>query len=153
MIPGSVSASRLSALKLSQRRSVAGRNPVLRGNYLPHRLLQHTQSFTLQLNLPILHANGTHELIRCCFSVLHENLHRLPLSSFVRWHLLFFLSLAGSPAPSYWASVMNFLWMFACASVCGGPSAASIAISAAAGVIVPQWLQCRRGKGKKHIIW
>lgn len=27
-----------------------------------------------------------------------------------------------------------------------GPSAASIAISAAAGVIVPQWLQCRREK-------
>lgn len=153
MIPGSVSASRLSALKLSQRRLVAGRNPVLRGNYLPHRLPQHTQAFTVQLNLPILHANSTHELIHWCFSVLHGNLQRLPLSSFVRWHLLFFLLLARSPAPSYWASVMNFLWMFACASVCGGPSAASIAISAAAGVIVPQWLQCRRGKKKKHIIW
>lgn len=84
MIPGSVSASRLSALKLSQRRSVAGRNPVLRGNYLPHRLLQHTQSFTVQFNLPIPHANGTHELTYWCFSVLHENLRRLPLSSFVR---------------------------------------------------------------------
>lgn len=44
VIPGSVSASRLSALKLSQRRSVAGRNPTLRGNYLPHGLRQHTQT-------------------------------------------------------------------------------------------------------------
>lgn len=42
VIPGSVSASGLSALKLSQRRSVAGRNPALRGNYLPHGLQQHT---------------------------------------------------------------------------------------------------------------
>lgn len=33
-----------------------------------------------------------------------------------------------------------------------GPSAASIAISAAAGVIVPQWLQCRRKKTHYLII-
>lgn len=41
LIPGSVSARRLSALKLSQRRFIAKRNPSLRGNYLPHRLQQH----------------------------------------------------------------------------------------------------------------
>lgn len=33
-----------------------------------------------------------------------------------------------------------------------GPSAASIAISAAARVIVPQWLQCRRGKKTHYLI-
>lgn len=51
VIPGSVSASRLSALKLSQRRPVAGRNPALRGNYLPHGLQQHTQTHIHRLLL------------------------------------------------------------------------------------------------------
>lgn len=36
--------------------------------------------------------------------------------------------------------------------VCVGPSAASIPISAAAGVIVPQWLQCRSKKTHYLII-
>lgn len=73
VISGSVSGSRLSPLKLSPRRPVSGRNPVLRGNYPPHVLLQHTQArrhrilLHAGLNPSALRANVVHMNIICIF--------------------------------------------------------------------------------------
>lgn len=59
------------------------------------------------------------------------------------------LSRAGQIPRTFLLSHRHEFFMNVCVCKCvcvGGPSDASIAISAAAGVIVPQWLQCRRKK-------
>lgn len=69
MIPASVSASRLSALKLSRRRSVAGRNPVLRGNYLLHRFLKRTPAHIAGFNCTHADVHAELRLARLCADV------------------------------------------------------------------------------------
>lgn len=62
-------------------------------------------------------------------------------------------SRAGQTPCTFLLSQRHEFFMNVCVCVCwGGASAASIAISAAARVIVQQWLQCRRGGGETHYL-
>ena len=80
VIPGSVSASRLSALKLSQRRSVTGRNPALRGNYLPHRLQWHINTGWYCIPQTCTHVY-THTHARThTHTHIHTHTHRYPFN-------------------------------------------------------------------------
>lgn len=144
---GSVAGSRVSTLKHSQHRPMAGRNPRLRGNYLPHSFQQHTKRHTILYILIYPFSCSSFVKPQTCMYFISQNFescnlyHFLP---FVKWH--FFCYFEGWPDPLHLPIEPMSLIIYEClhAQVCVGPSAASIPISAAARVIVPQWLQCRQ---------
>lgn len=101
VIPGSVQLAGL-ALKLSQHRLVAGRNPALIGNYQPRGPMQHTHTEAATVHSQIYkhtccintqltgllerpHTVSLHRSVCFHASVLRdEDLYHLPLPSFVK---------------------------------------------------------------------